>query len=51
MARIIKEGKHVYWLDGEGLKVPVESTKQYLIFRRRDETGKMQTITLNYSAL
>ncbi len=24
MARIIKEGKHVYWLDGEGLKVPVE---------------------------
>ena len=24
MARIIKEGKHVYWLDGEGIKVPVE---------------------------
>lgn len=24
MARIIIEGKHVYWLDGEGLKVPVE---------------------------
>ncbi len=31
--------------------ITVESTKQYLIFRRRDETGKMQTITLNYSAL
>lgn len=42
------------WQDAMGLiqkSITVESTKQYLIFRRRDETGKMQTITLNYSAL
>ncbi|MDD3535384.1 MAG: DUF3164 family protein [Candidatus Cloacimonetes bacterium] len=24
MAKIVKEGKHTYWIDGEGLKVPVK---------------------------
>lgn len=27
MAKIITEGKHVYWVDGEGLKVPVKLVK------------------------
>lgn len=42
------------WLEAMEIikkSIRVESTKQYLNFRRRDISGRMVTITLNYSAL
>jgi hypothetical protein len=42
------------WLEAMEIikkSITVESTKQYLNFRRRDISGRMVTITLNYSAL
>jgi hypothetical protein len=53
MAKIIKEGGHTYWLDPEGLKVPVKHVKEEDKLRDRavsrlvEQAKRLQTIVKN----
>ena len=53
MAKVLKEGKHTYWIDGEGLKVPYKHVHESDRIRDRAVTSlvsrakRLQTIIKN----
>ena len=53
MAKVVKEGKHTYWIDGEGLKVPYKHVHESDRIRDKAVTSlvsrakRLQTIIKN----